>query len=268
MASRPRLRGDGMDSDSLAVNSELSDPRPKASSSQRHRNLQTSSKAATIAKSQKPKFVPREPVKGAVGPKCATSKSVPQKSHKETVSSISTIPCDNQNMQHYGISKPKPNATSAFSISSNTRSQNRHQGPSSQKETLASSRTGSSPAFSKQTTSIMTNRVESSPVLSNQLGLLNTINQSTSVMSKKAKVLRDSYHAVSNTADVSVQRISTEPSLTENSLKFSQATSPPRLSGSVFSKPTTSYRPPGIVYDRVQNSDIYYLEVKVFLVFY
>ena len=51
-----------MDSDSLGANTEVS--RSKSSASHRHRNLKSSAKAATIAKSQAPKFVPKEPVKG------------------------------------------------------------------------------------------------------------------------------------------------------------------------------------------------------------
>lgn len=63
-ATQPRLLGDGMDSESLKKKLLM----PRMSSIGRHTNLTSSDKLASVTKSQKVRFVAREPVRAAVKP--------------------------------------------------------------------------------------------------------------------------------------------------------------------------------------------------------
>ena len=65
MSFLPRVQGDGMDADTERAGVTVSS---NSGNSNRYRNLQVSSRAASITKPRTPKFIPKEPVKGAIGP--------------------------------------------------------------------------------------------------------------------------------------------------------------------------------------------------------
>ena len=58
------------------------------SSPNRHRNLQVSSKAASVTKPKHAKRVPKEPVKGAIGPHTALASGHKSQSHSPSVTAV------------------------------------------------------------------------------------------------------------------------------------------------------------------------------------
>ena len=79
MSVLPRLQGDGMDSEALRQQEFSPQTQRKMSS---RRNLNASHKAATVSRPQQPKFIPKEPVKGAV--KAVVTEISPLKGEQKT----------------------------------------------------------------------------------------------------------------------------------------------------------------------------------------